>query len=546
MIIEEAKIFSFGKLQNVSFRFEEGINVIYGANEQGKTTLHAFLIGMLFGMEKGRGRSARADAYSRYEPWHAPSFYSGALRFRVDGKPFYLERNFYSKDKREYLRNEADKEELNVAYGDLDMLLGGIGREEFENTYDIPQSGAVTGKAMAELLSAYLAEAESGGNGSVSMVLAKKNLAAQKKECMGELKGLREARRKVLEQKEFELGIQNGHRKELQEQIRVFEEKQQELSEKFFTPKDIAVQKENFIQKQNSFQEKKSVRKENRRIRPGAGIVLLVLTIITGIFVFLGMLPVPVVIGMGLLTIVIIMIQLKGISNIHRREAEENTLDNEPEKDDKEENNDKENEILSHAKEMLAQLKEHLQEIENLIINIEEEKRRLEQIPFEELELQEDIAALELAERCMEKIAEEYYLEVSDELNAEISRFVSLLTMGTYDSAGLDKDGMLWILTGEREVAPEALSRGTLEQIYLALRLAAGTVMMPEEEMPIFLDEAFAMYDDKRLIETLKVLAGTKKQIFLFTCQKREEALLRWEEIPYHVINMGEEERKWF
>ena len=116
MKIEEAKIFSFGKLQNVNFQFKDGINVIYGANEQGKTTLHAFLMGMLFGMEKGRGRSAKGDVYSKYEPWHAPSFYSGALRFRVGGKPFYLERNFYSKDKREYLRNEADKEELNVSY----------------------------------------------------------------------------------------------------------------------------------------------------------------------------------------------------------------------------------------------------------------------------------------------------------------------------------------------------------------------------------------------------------------------------------------------
>ncbi|MBR5126950.1 MAG: AAA family ATPase, partial [Roseburia sp.] len=136
MQIKEAKIFNFGKLQNATFRFSEGVNVIYGENERGKSTLHAFLKGMLFGMEKGRGRAATGDAYSRYEPWHAPAFYSGALRFEVEGRPFYLERNFYSKEKSEYLRNEADGEELSVAYGDLDVLLGGIGREEFGNTYD--------------------------------------------------------------------------------------------------------------------------------------------------------------------------------------------------------------------------------------------------------------------------------------------------------------------------------------------------------------------------------------------------------------------------
>ena len=68
MQIKEAKIFNFGKLQSMVFPFKEGVNVIYGANEQGKTTLHAFLLGMLFGMEKGRGRTAAGDAYSRYEP----------------------------------------------------------------------------------------------------------------------------------------------------------------------------------------------------------------------------------------------------------------------------------------------------------------------------------------------------------------------------------------------------------------------------------------------------------------------------------------------
>ena len=56
MQIKEAIIGQFGKLQNRNISFEPGINVIYGENEAGKTTLHDFLLGMFFGMEKGRGR----------------------------------------------------------------------------------------------------------------------------------------------------------------------------------------------------------------------------------------------------------------------------------------------------------------------------------------------------------------------------------------------------------------------------------------------------------------------------------------------------------
>ena len=84
--------------------------------------MHSFLCAMLFGMEKGRGRSAVTDAYSQYEPWHAPSFYAGALKFTVGQQKFYLERNFYSKEKNDYLRNELDGEELSVGFGDLTML----------------------------------------------------------------------------------------------------------------------------------------------------------------------------------------------------------------------------------------------------------------------------------------------------------------------------------------------------------------------------------------------------------------------------------------
>lgn len=112
--------------------------------------MHSFLCAMLFGMEKGRGRSSVTDAYSQYEPWHAPSFYAGALKFTVGQQKFYLERNFYSKEKTDYLRNELDGEELSVGFGDLTMLLGGVSKDSYASTYDITQTGAATGNQMVK------------------------------------------------------------------------------------------------------------------------------------------------------------------------------------------------------------------------------------------------------------------------------------------------------------------------------------------------------------------------------------------------------------
>ncbi|MBR3770596.1 MAG: AAA family ATPase [Lachnospiraceae bacterium] len=492
MQIKEAKIFNFGKLQNVTFRFSEGMNVIYGENERGKSTLHAFLTGMLFGMEKGRGRTLGGDVYSRYEPWHAPSFYSGALRFAVGKSSFYLERNFYSKEKSEYLRNEIDREELSVAYGDLDMLLGGIGREEFGNTYDIPQSGAITGKAMTELLTNYLAEAKAGGNGKVHVGLAQKNLTACKRELTVEKKAREEEREQKLAQKRVEFEVLQEHAMELRSQIQSFEEQQQILEERL----------------------------TSRRSSISIGVkvavtILFVLLAVTlgGLAYFHIILPEIAAVAVGIAVVVM------GVLWWPRKNETE--------------------ELLVHARDMLAQMKEHLQENENEIINIEEEMTELQKVTNRELELKENIAAIELAKKQIELVSEEYYMEMADELNAEISKWISLLTKGTYDSARLDKDGKLWILADEREVAPESLSRGTLEQIYLALRLAAGSVIMQEEDMPIFLDEAFAMYDDVRLAETLRALAKTGKQIFIFTCQRRESVILRQEGIAYYEVDMS-------
>ena len=197
MQINEAKIFNFGKLQNCSFQFAPGINVIYGENEAGKSTLSAFLKGMLFGMEKGRGKAAD-NPYRRYEPWHAPAFYSGALRFTVDGKPFYLERNFYYKEKREILRNEADGEELSVACGDLSILLGGIRETDFCSTYVVPQSGAATGTELSEILAEFYSDAAGSGDGNLPVKKALQALQNKKKELNADLKNEKNAKEKVL------------------------------------------------------------------------------------------------------------------------------------------------------------------------------------------------------------------------------------------------------------------------------------------------------------------------------------------------------------
>ena len=80
MKILSLHIEGFGKFHDLDISFKEGLNVVYGKNEAGKSTLHTFIRGMLFGIEKQRGRAARNDVYSKYEPWKGSGTYEGWMR----------------------------------------------------------------------------------------------------------------------------------------------------------------------------------------------------------------------------------------------------------------------------------------------------------------------------------------------------------------------------------------------------------------------------------------------------------------------------------
>lgn len=84
------------------------------------------------------------------------------------------------------------------------------------------------------------------------------------------------------------------------------------------------------------------------------------------------------------------------------------------------------------------------------------------------------------------------------------------------------------------------LSIGTIDQLYLSLRLSAMNEIS-EERMPIILDEAFAFYDDERLKNILKFIADNYKenQIIIFTCSNREKEILNELNIEYNLVDLS-------
>ena len=96
MKINKIYISAFGGLKDFTLEFTDGLNVIYGNNEDGKSTVSAFIKAMFFGT--GRNTKSLADsARLKYTPWDG-SVMAGRIYFEHEGKRYCLEKEFRKSD----------------------------------------------------------------------------------------------------------------------------------------------------------------------------------------------------------------------------------------------------------------------------------------------------------------------------------------------------------------------------------------------------------------------------------------------------------------
>ena len=97
MKIKNLKINGFGKLNNKQIDLKEGINVIYGKNEAGKSTLLKYITSMFYGLSKNKNGGTIPEI-EKYEPWGVEEF-SGKLSYELDNKKsFEVYREFKKKN----------------------------------------------------------------------------------------------------------------------------------------------------------------------------------------------------------------------------------------------------------------------------------------------------------------------------------------------------------------------------------------------------------------------------------------------------------------
>ncbi|MFD0588144.1 AAA family ATPase [Paenibacillus sp. GCM10027627] len=175
-------------------------------------------------------------------------------------------------------------------------------------------------------------------------------------------------------------------------------------------------------------------------------------------------------------------------------------------------------------------------ELRGALERLQQEEARRERLMKRELTLagldasMERYAVLAIGKALIDKTKRIYEEERQPAVLRNASRYIRHLTQGKYirvhassNRQGIEvenRDGQ-WVDSGK-------LSRGTAEQLYLAMRLALAKEYKPGANMPLLLDDPFVNFDADRLKAAIKWVAelADERQIVLFTCHEHTRDML--------------------
>ncbi|WP_372663828.1 AAA family ATPase [Cohnella sp.] len=178
----------------------------------------------------------------------------------------------------------------------------------------------------------------------------------------------------------------------------------------------------------------------------------------------------------------------------------------------------------THRSELLDQRGRFTQELERLRTDAELEDKgmRLGQLQSKLEQLSERYVILALSNYLIDHTKSVFEEEKQPEVLQRSSRYLQQMTNGAYIRIVAPGDNPLLLAeTQDRRLLDSAfLSRGTQEQLYLAMRFALCDAAAPEHPLPLLLDDLFVHFDEGRLNHTLPVLEdlARTRQVLLFTC----------------------------
>ena len=599
MKIDYLKVNGFGKIENKEIEFGKKINVIYGENEAGKTTLLKCILSMLYGVSSNKNGKDISEK-EQYKPWKNAEF-SGKMKYELDnGEKIEVFRDFSKRNPK--ITNEFSEDITNTF--NIDKHMGNnffyeqtkIDKDMLLITGLVEQKESVLEDKEQNLLTQKIANILTSGEENISY---KKAIEKLNKELVEKIGNDRTTGRPI--------NIINEKIEKLKENINKINDEEEKVSdlkqEKELVKKQIEKIENELIDlrkvkdiklQENVEKEKLGVKKEllkeydekleklneqakDKDVQKSLNIILSVIFIVFSAIVFYinklaGLLTFGIFIAIYLPVILIRKnaknqeekLKQKEIKNLRKSKLEKETEIEETEKTicdnvnreiiENVNNTGLRTLDLKTVENRIAQEEQNLSNSKIHLNTIEIEEKRIGQDLEKKVEIEETLEKtleekndLETEERRIKlakEMLEQAYIKMKNEITpkftSNLSKIASKISNNKYSNIKFnDNDGLTVELENGEYVKCDRLSTGTIEQLYLALRLSAFEEIT-EEKIPIILDEAFAYYDNIRLENILSYLNNyyTDNQILIFTCTDREKQILDRLKIEYNFIKL--------
>ncbi len=616
MKINKLKINAYGKLKEKEMEFEKNMNIIYGKNEAGKSTLLNFITNSFYGISKNKNGKEISD-FEKYTPWVGEDF-SGKLEYELDNQEkFEIFRDFRKKnpkvfnEKMEDISKEfnidkskgneffyeqtkvdealflstilvnqqevkLEKQEQNVLIQKIANLVGtGEDNVSYKRAMDrinrriLDEIGTERSREKPiNILSKEIEELTKEKEELENYIDIKYEIEEKRNYLISEIEKL-EKENKILKEKKLRQENERIENEKINLKINLKNENDEKINSIKNKINEINLENKNIFEKNKKIDLEKN--KLNKKI-----IILFLFIILINIWQLIGirniyfngmfLLTVPIGLAFSFLSKNKIKKKEKNIkNNLEKINSEINSLNYEI--DLLEKNNIKlkeeidENKIEKNEINILDDMNREIQNLENKLNNKKIELHTL-QLDYQNIapkienlsDIEEKIVnhkeemvnlkklekSMNLAKQVLENSYDKMKNTVTPKFTDKLSETIAEITKEKYKKVRLTDDmGLVVELENGNYIPASRLSIGTIDQLYLSLRLAM-VEELSEEKMPIILDEAFAYYDTERLKNILRYMAERfyGHQMIIFTCTNREKKILEELDLKFNLIEM--------
>lgn len=574
MYIKNLQINGFGNLEDKKIKLSNGLNIINGKNESGKSTIANFIKGIFYGVNRNKDGNKFSE-YEKFKPW-ADIDFSGKLTYEYEGDEYTVYRDFNRNNSKVYdkegndITNKFGKDksrgvEIGLAHLKID-------EETFENSFLVKQSSVCVESTEQKSMIQKLTNMIQIGDEGTSYEKTKSRLEKMLLDEVGTERTRNKPKNIVNEEinynekKKQELIYNKERCKNIELDMKDLKNRETKIKKDYSDAKrvyDIKKKYEDLIEEKRSAYEtaKKIMEKERQEalkekqkriatISVTVAVLSVLLSAVPAALKYYWVIPLPIIVG-----VLIILLYYKfenrkkdTFSELNfdvtkeeinkKRQWELDMLEKEGVKSSLFERKTEELKTLIDGYEkskndiVLEQHKLYLEEssLKESLNKLNEVEENLQAAYIKKAEIDKMETSLKLAISVLEESYQELKNGVMPTITKLIKENVAKTTNGQYnDIIYNDSNGMFVENENGELISIDKLSLGTIDQIYLGFRLAIASRV---GNIPLILDETFVYYDNERLKNMLENLlkVSKEKQVILLSCSDREISMLKDEE----------------